>query len=141
MLPQPDSGHSRMQAEALLRQGSLDEAVQVLVARLRDDPQDTRSRTFLFELLCFRGEYDRARKHLAVLAEGGKDAAAGAIGFEAIMHAEELRQAMFEKDEYPSPLPEQYSRISGVLNGKPFSSLSDADPRIGARLEVFAAGD
>jgi type VI secretion system protein ImpE len=26
------------------------------------------------------------------------------------------------------------------LNGEPFSSISDADPRIGARLEVFAAG-
>ena len=30
--------------------------------------------------------------------------------------------------------------VSGVLNGQPFESLSDADPRIGARLELFAAG-
>jgi type VI secretion system protein ImpE len=28
--------------------------------------------------------------------------------------------------------------ISGTLNGQPFLSIEDADPRIGARLEVFA---
>jgi type VI secretion system protein ImpE len=30
--------------------------------------------------------------------------------------------------------------VSGTLNGKPFNSLVDADPRIGPRLEVFVAG-
>jgi len=28
-----------------------------------------------------------------------------------------------------------------MLNGKSFLALSDADPRIGARLELFAAGN
>jgi type VI secretion system protein ImpE len=27
-----------------------------------------------------------------------------------------------------------------MLNGQPFSSITDADPRVGARLEVYAAG-
>jgi type VI secretion system protein ImpE len=31
--------------------------------------------------------------------------------------------------------------VRGKLNGKPFESLEDADPRIGARVELFAAGD
>ena len=30
--------------------------------------------------------------------------------------------------------------FTGTLNGQPFESLSDADARIGARLETFAAG-
>jgi type VI secretion system protein ImpE len=30
--------------------------------------------------------------------------------------------------------------VTGKLNGAPFSDLEDADPRIGRRLEVFAAG-
>jgi type VI secretion system protein ImpE len=30
---------------------------------------------------------------------------------------------------------------SGTFNGKAFGSFSDADPRIGARLELFAAGN
>ncbi len=32
-------------------------------------------------------------------------------------------------------------KVSGLLNGKPFESIRDADPRIGSRLEVIAAGD
>jgi type VI secretion system protein ImpE len=32
------------------------------------------------------------------------------------------------------------SSVSGRINGKPFQSISDADPEIGARLEVYAAG-
>ena len=30
--------------------------------------------------------------------------------------------------------------VRGTLNGQPFESFADADPRIGARLEVLAAG-
>ena len=42
----------------------------------------------------------------------------------------------------PRPFPKARPRpdISGTLNGKPFTSFRDADPDIGARLEVYAAG-
>jgi type VI secretion system protein ImpE len=30
--------------------------------------------------------------------------------------------------------------VSGTINGRPFSSIDDADPRVGPRLELFAAG-
>jgi type VI secretion system protein ImpE len=42
------------------------------------------------------------------------------------------------------PLPfstREPAPVSGTLNGKRFTSLVDGDPRIGARLEVFAAGE
>ena len=125
-------------ADALYRAGKLDEAIQALGASLRDNPGDTRGRTFLFELLCFAGEYDRAEKHLDALAQGGKNAQLGALLYQGALHAERTRQQMFRTGSYPrGPAPPD---VSGTLNGQPFSSLSDADPRIGARLEVFAAG-
>jgi type VI secretion system protein ImpE len=37
----------------------------------------------------------------------------------------------------PSPAP---SPVSGTLNGRAFNSIEDADPRLGARLEVIAGG-
>src|SRR5256884_9996718 len=46
---------------------------------------------------------------------------------------------MFETRSYPSSGPTP-PRASGTLNGRPFATLEDADPRIGPRLEVFAAG-
>jgi len=132
-----------MTAADLFRDGKLTEAIQALGAELRAHPTDTKRRTFLFELLCFAGEYDRAQKHLEVLATGGPDAATGALLYHAALHAERQRQELFRKREYPKPAGEatQETPVSGTLNGNPFEWISDADPRVGARLEVFAAGN
>jgi type VI secretion system protein ImpE len=130
-----------MSAERLLREGKLDEAVKTLGNELRDNPGNIRSRTFLFELLCFRGDYDRASTHLKMLGSQSKDAGVGALLYEGALHAERLREAMFRTGDFPGSLSEGASKVSGTLNGKPFASLSDADPRIGARLEIFAGGD
>jgi type VI secretion system protein ImpE len=125
-------------ANDLYRAGKLDEAIQALGASLRDNPTDSQRRTFLFELLCFAGEYDRAEKQLEVLGQGGKNAQLGALVYHGALHAERTRQEMFRSGSYPrGPAPRP---VSGTLNGKPFTSLTDADPRIGARLEVYAAG-
>lgn len=127
-----------MDAQALLREGKIDEAIGAAVARLRDDPANERQRTMLFELLCFNGEYDRAEKHLAVLSEKSKETALGALLYRGCLAAERARAERFEKgDDGLSPAPKP---VSGELNGKRFASLSDADPRLGARLELFAAG-
>ena len=58
-----------MTARQLYQAGQLGEAIQALGAELRNDPADARKRIFLFELLCFAGEYDRAEKHLDVLGQ------------------------------------------------------------------------
>ncbi len=128
-----------MNAMELYQVGRLDEAIQALGVGLRSDPTNVRSRTFLFELLCFAGEFDRAEKHLDVLASSGKEADMGALLYRSALHAERNRQYMFRTGETPqgsrNPRP-----VSGTLNGQPFESLTDADPRVGARLEIFAAG-
>jgi len=121
----------------LFKAGKVREAVQALTSHLRDHPSDTAQRTFLFELLCFSGEYARAEKQLAVLADGNPDKETGAIVYYAPLHAEKTRHEIFEKKVFPSD--HALSR-PGSLNGKPFSEIRDADPDIGARLEVFAAG-
>src|SRR5918998_3306059 len=125
-------------ANDLYRAGKLDEAIQALGASLRDNPTDSQRRTFLFELLCFAGEYDRAEKQLDVLGQGGKNAQLGTLVYHGALHAERTREEMFRTGSYPrGPAPRP---VSGTLNGQPFTTLTDADPRIGARLEVYAAG-
>ena len=66
-----------MTATELYKAGKLSEAIQAISAEVREHPTDVRRRTFLFELLCFAGDFGRAEKHLNVLAEGGPDAATG----------------------------------------------------------------
>lgn len=130
-----------MKAQELFQSGKLDEAVRALGAELRDNPADAKRRTFLFELLCFAGDYQRAEKQLDVLAADGQSAEMGALLYRAALHAEKIRQSIFEKKEYPITDPQSDTPLNGTLNGKPFEFFSDSDPRLGARLEVFAAGD
>jgi type VI secretion system protein ImpE len=128
-----------MNAAELYQAGRLDEAIAALGDGLRGDPTDVRRRTFLFELLCFAGELDRAEKHLDILAGRGKDAEMGALLYRAALHAERSRRDVFSPAGMP-PSTATPRPVKGTLNGEPFESLTDADPRLGARLEVFAAG-
>jgi len=130
-----------MDASQLFRAGKLQEAIDALSVGLRDNPSDSKNRTFLFELLCFAGDYDRAERHLEILQEASGEAAMGALLYRGALNAERTRQEMFEKKTFPQPAAEDGQKAAGTLNGKPFQSLADADPRIGPRLEVFAAGD
>lgn len=126
-----------MQARELFKSGKLDEAIEALGIEVRDNPTDAQRRSFLFELLCFAGKYDRAEKQLSVLGRGGKNAELGALLYHAALHGEHLRQEMFTNGNFPqSPV----KVVGGTLNGTPFETITDADPRIGARLEVFAGG-
>jgi type VI secretion system protein ImpE len=129
-------------AEQLFKAGKLREAISALNAQLRSNPADQRNRTFLFELLCFAGEYDRAEQQLAILGqEGREESMSGTLLYKAAIKAEKTRQEMFERRAFPQPLlDEAGTTVSGKLNGKEFAMLSDADPRIGEKLEVFAAG-
>lgn len=127
-----------MTADELLRAGRLDEAIASLGVELRSNPTDAQRRTFLFELLCFAGEHERALKQLDVVAGASKQARMGALLYTAALNADRTRQEMFQQNTYPGGTVAR--PVSGTLNGRPFQSLEDADPRIGARLEVFAAG-
>ena len=128
-----------MNATDLFRAGRLLDAITTLGVELRNDPTDVQRRIFLFELLCFAGEYDRADKQLDVLSASNKEAAMGALLYRSALHAQRLREEQFRKgDALQATRPND--RISGTLNGRAFSKLTDADPRLGARLEIFAAG-
>lgn len=126
-----------MTATDLFQAGRLDEAVQALGVELRSDPTNSKRRTFLFELLCFTGEYDRAEKQLDILADSSKEAAMGSLLYRSALQAERTRRRMFESGEFPHG---EVAPIGGQLDERACESIEDADPRLGARLEVFAAG-
>ena len=61
-----------MNARELFKAGKLDDAIESLGVELRSDPTDVRRRIFLFELLSFAGNYDRAEKQLDIAGQGSK---------------------------------------------------------------------
>jgi len=131
-----------MNPQELYRAGHLTDAIKALSAELRENPTDVRRRTFLFELLCFAGEYERADKQLEVLAQAGPQSEMGVLLYRSALFAERQRQDVFERGEFPSKQSDDDSPDrGGTANGKSFSYFADADPRTGAKLEIFAAGN
>jgi len=133
-----------MSPDEFVRSGKLGEAIHALTAEVRNQPADSRRRTFLFELLCFAGQYDRGEKQLNVLTQASQDAEFGALLLRSALVAERQRQAFFESGQYAQSAINQAGSAparSGTLNGKPFRSIEDLDPRIGPRLEMFVAGE
>ena len=128
-----------MEAERLYKEGKLGEAISSLQEELRSNPRDVPRRTFLFELLLFQGEFDRARKQLDVIETADPASYLGTAYHKQLLAAEGRRQEMFRKGSLPERDDEE-ERVSGTLNGQAFSSLYDSDPRIGSRLEMFAGG-
>ena len=121
------------------RAGELDRAIAVLGEELRSCPLDPQRRTFLFELLCFAGHYDRAEKQLDVLADAADGPAiAGLLAYRSALHAQRTREAMFLAGTLPTT--PAAAGGEGICNGIAFQDFTDADPRIGDHLEVFVAG-
>lgn len=134
-----------MTAQELFRAGKLQEAIQALSNDLRDNPGDSQSRTFLFELLCFEGDYARAEKHLSLLTQHSPEAEMGGLLYRSALSAERKRRAFFQNKEYRNGGAAARSPMTcfrtGTLNGDAFGTIEDIDPRIGPRLEVFVAGE
>ncbi len=125
-------------SQALYAAGQLGAAIEALGVELRNFPADAQRRTFLFELLTFAGDWSRAQKQLDVLAKNGHMAEAGTMLYRSAIEAERVREHMFDTGDFPTTVAP--SPVSGTLNGEPFASIEDADPRLGARLEVIAGG-
>ena len=128
-----------MEAQRLYKEGKLSEAIASLQEELRLDPRDVPRRTFLFELLCFQGEFERARKQLDVIEGADPASYLGTMRFKQVIRAEDKRQEMFRTGALPDRRDED-PPVAGTLNGEPFEDLRDADPRIGSRLEMIAGG-
>ena len=127
-----------MDALGLFQSGKLQAAIEALGQEVRNAPLDSKRRIFLFELLCFAGEYDRAEKHLDIVAGASQAANVGALLYRSALHAERTRQKMFTDSSFPMSRPAL--ETTGHLNDQAFSGFVDADPRIGGALEVFVAG-
>ena len=69
---------------------------------------------------------------------GDMDAAIRLWIYRSALQAERLRRETFEKKAFPPAAAEAVP--SAVLNGSACGTVEDADPRIGPRLEVYAAG-
>ena len=81
-----------MSSQELIRSGRLAEAKAALQLEVKDNPQDYRLRTSLFELLCVIGEWQRADHTLAVMADESVEVAEGVVLYRKLLAAEAKRR-------------------------------------------------
>jgi len=94
------------EAKELFEAAKLQEAIEQLIGEVKANPADTSRRTFLFELLCFAGEWDRAEKQLDVIGHQSAEAELGVMVYRAIIKAERERQRLFKEGVAPHFLKE-----------------------------------
>src|SRR5512139_4193717 len=90
----------------LYQTGQLSAATEALTAEVRANPTDASRRIFLFELLAFAGEWDRAEKQIDVLGQAGPQAAIAVEVYRANIAAERTRQRLFSEGLHPHFLNE-----------------------------------
>jgi type VI secretion system protein ImpE len=95
-----------MNASELYKAGQLQAAIDAQIGEVKKAPADHAKRLFLFELLSFAGEWDRARRQIDVIKyeDPGLDAATSA--YRALLDAEDARRRLFTDGKEPSFLSE-----------------------------------
>ena len=89
-------------AREALQGGNVQRALEQLKQDVRKGPRDPRLRTFLFQMFCITGEWDRALTQLKVARELDPNAEAMATTYQAAIRAELLREKIFRGERSPT---------------------------------------
>lgn len=95
-----------MNPKELIQAGNLDEARRELVGAVKSAPADTASRTMLFQVLAYQGEWDKARRHLEIMASQSSADQGGIEACLNLVQAEAERHEVWHQRQKPAFLPE-----------------------------------
>jgi type VI secretion system protein ImpE len=95
-------GDAQMDARELLRAGDPHGALEQLKREVRKAPRDVRLRTFLFQLFCVFGEWDRAITQLVAASELDPAAVPMAQTYRTAIRCEVLRARVFAGTRTPT---------------------------------------
>lgn len=95
-----------MDARDAIRAGKLSEARKILVDAVKASPADLGSRTLLFQVLCFCGEWDKAERHLDIIASQDPARETGVQVYKNLVQAEKTRTGVMNGHARPAFLPD-----------------------------------
>jgi type VI secretion system protein ImpE len=98
-----------MTAAELYKAGKLAEAIDAQIQEVKSNPGDHSRRLFLFELLAFAGELDRARKQIDAIQYGDLALDAAVLSYAQLLDCESKRRKLFTdglKPEFFAEPPE-----------------------------------
>lgn len=107
-----------MNAAESYKAGHLAQAIDAQLAEVKAHPTDAARRTFLFELLCFSGDLDRARRQLDAIRADEGELESAAANYRRLLDAEQARRRLFDEGVGPEILgeetPDLRARIEAV---------------------------
>jgi type VI secretion system protein ImpE len=107
-----------MSATDHFRAGQLQSAIDAQIQDVKAHPADPAKRLFLFELLAFAGEWDRARRQIEAVTYPEPDRDAAVQQYKVLVDAEEHRARVFRDGVMPEfliPAPQWvYHRLAAV---------------------------
>ena len=153
-------------AREALDDGRLAEALALQRIAMRENPDDSPARLFLFELLALSGELREALGVLKAVESDSLEWPASRRMFRDILHAEARRFPRLRRPEFPAPPPKHLRcrwnaslsgargeadravrwldradaaqpEIAGFVDGREFVGLRDSDDRFAGHFELF----
>ena len=121
-----------MNAGDLYKAGKLQEAIDAQLQEVKKAAADHGKRLFLFELLAFAGDLDRAAKQIDVVNYGELERDSAVLTYRKLIDAERLRRRLFSEGLEPKffqdPPPHVKQRLEAV------NLLRDQRPKEAAEL-------
>jgi len=118
-----------MTASELYKAGKLTEAVAAQTQEVKANPADHSRRLFLFELLAFAGDLDRARRQIDAVTYEELELEAQVLDYKKLLDAEQLRRRLFSeglKPEFFTPPPEHVQFRLEAVNRLRENQLAEA---------------
>jgi len=137
-----------MDSTELYKAGKLQDAVTAQIQLVKSNPADHAKRLFLFELLVFSGDLERAGRQLAPINYNDPETETALLNYRQLLVAEEARRSLFEKGTPPkflvSVVPEHAKLRLEALNqlreghpaeaSKTLARANEASPVIKGKL-------
>jgi type VI secretion system protein ImpE len=106
-----------MTSTELYRSGKLAEAVEAQIHEVKAAPADQGKRLFLFELLAFSGNWDRARRQIDAVQYGDADLDMATQAYRFLVDAEQARRRVLTEGLTPQFLAEPPEHVRLRLEG------------------------
>ncbi len=102
-----------MDSKDLIKTGRLSEAREQLIEEVKSSPADVSKRTLLFQVLAFCGEWDKAERHLDLIAAQDPERESGVQVYKNLIQGERERMEVLNSNSRPSflPAPPPYTDI------------------------------
>lgn len=126
-----------MRAENLVREGNLQDALQDLKEQVREEPDNGRYRTFLFQLFVVVGEWERALNQLNVLTELDPASLPMLHIYKEAIGCESLRLEIFAGRRQPLILGEPAGWVAMLLESIRMLGEKRYGPALSLRDQAF----